>query len=164
MATPSRTCKGFVIGRHHRTSSRDQFSREIYRNETDYKAKGSLMWILNHTTTKFGARMLKSWIGRPLTDTTCVYKSKWCGSLLIPNFRMLRERTDAVEEILETSSAKLTVLRQLLRGLPDLARGLCRIQYGKVRCSLRSQGLSEGLTFRSSVHPSGTCGASTGIQ
>lgn len=87
-----------------------------------------------------------------------------CGSLLIPNFRMLRERTDAVEEILETSSAKLTVLRQLLRGLPDLARGLCRIQYGKVRCSLRSQGLSEGLTFRSPVHPSGTCGASTGIQ
>ena len=47
--------------------------------------------------------------------------------------RMLKDRTDVIEEILETSSAKLTVLRQLLRGLPDLARGLCRIQYGKVQ-------------------------------
>ncbi|KAH8108175.1 muts domain V-domain-containing protein [Cristinia sonorae] len=87
---------------------------EIYRNETDYKTKGSLWWILNRSTTKFGARMLRSWIGRPLTDTA-----------------LLKERTDAVEEILATTSPKLTVLRQLLRGLPDLARGLCRIQYGK---------------------------------
>ncbi|THH32975.1 hypothetical protein EUX98_g1202 [Antrodiella citrinella] len=63
---------------------------EIYHNETDFKTKGSLLWILNRATTKFGA-----------------------------------------QEILETPSPKLPVLRQLLRGLPDLARGLCRIQYGK---------------------------------
>ncbi|TCD65621.1 Mismatch repair protein msh3 [Steccherinum ochraceum] len=87
---------------------------EIYRNETDFKTKGSLLWILDNTTTKFGARMLRSWIGRPLTDTA-----------------MLKERTDAVEEILATTSPKLTTIRQQLRGLPDLARGLCRIQYGK---------------------------------
>lgn len=60
-----------------------------------------------------------------------------------PAFRMLKERTDVVEEILTTASSKLTVLRQLLRGLPDLARGLCRIQYGKVRCSLRYFSVSE---------------------
>ena len=48
-------------------------SREIYRNETDFTKKGSLLWILDHTTTKFGARMLKDWIGRPLTDKACVY-------------------------------------------------------------------------------------------
>lgn len=41
---------------------------EIYRNETDYSRKGSLLWILDHTTTKFGARLLKAWIGRPLVD------------------------------------------------------------------------------------------------
>ncbi len=43
----------------------------------------------------------------------------------------LRERTEAVEEILSNRSPKLTLLRELLRRLPDLARGLCRIQYGK---------------------------------
>lgn len=46
--------------------------------------------------------------------------------------RALNARMDSIEEILSTQSPKLTVLRQLLRGLPDLARGLCRIQYGKV--------------------------------
>ncbi|KAG8920758.1 Mismatch repair protein msh3, partial [Tulasnella sp. 418] len=41
---------------------------EIYRNSTDFSEKGSLFWILNRTTTKFGARLLKSWVGRPLVD------------------------------------------------------------------------------------------------
>ncbi|KAI0340128.1 DNA mismatch repair protein MSH3 [Trametopsis cervina] len=87
---------------------------EIYRNETDYTKKGSLMWILDRTTTRFGARMLKNWIGRPLVDKAA-----------------LKARVDAIEEIIPMHSPKLTMLRQLLRGLPDLARGLCRIQYGK---------------------------------
>jgi len=39
---------------------------------------------------------------------------------------------DAVEEILESSSENLVKLREVLRRLPDLAKGLCRIQYGQV--------------------------------
>ena len=50
---------------------------------------------------------------------------------LTPASSALRERTEAVEEILGNRSPKLTQLRELLRRLPDLARGLCRIQYGK---------------------------------
>jgi DNA mismatch repair protein MSH3 len=46
---------------------------EIYRNGTDHSSRGSLMWILDHTKTKFGARLLKSWVGRPLVDTVYVY-------------------------------------------------------------------------------------------
>ncbi|KAI0781314.1 muts domain V-domain-containing protein [Trametes elegans] len=87
---------------------------EIYRNDTDYNIKGSLMWILDRTSTKFGARLLRSWVGKPLIDP-----------------HALHERTEAVEEILSNRSPKLTQLRELLRRLPDLARGLCRIQYGK---------------------------------
>ncbi|KII88995.1 hypothetical protein PLICRDRAFT_160002 [Plicaturopsis crispa FD-325 SS-3] len=87
---------------------------EIYRNETDGTARGSLVWILDHTTTRFGARMLRSWVGRPLVDV-----------------RALQARVDAVEEILASTSEALVTLRELLRGTPDLARGLCRIQYGK---------------------------------
>ncbi|KAG6831187.1 hypothetical protein H0H92_012327 [Tricholoma furcatifolium] len=87
---------------------------EIYRNETDGSTAGSLLWLLDKTKTKFGARMLRSWIGRPLVDK-----------------RVLQERVDAVEEILESSSGKLATLRELLRKLPDLAKGLCRIQYGQ---------------------------------
>ncbi|KAJ3512522.1 hypothetical protein NLJ89_g3471 [Agrocybe chaxingu] len=48
------------------------------------------------------------------------------GSLII-----LQARVDAVEEILESSSETLLTLRGLLKRLPDLAKGLCRIQYGQ---------------------------------
>jgi DNA mismatch repair protein MSH3 len=41
---------------------------EVYRNETDYTVYGSLLWVLDNTKTKFGARMLKHWIGKPLVD------------------------------------------------------------------------------------------------
>jgi len=41
---------------------------ELYRIETDNSARGSLMWVLDRTKTKFGARLLRSWIGHPLID------------------------------------------------------------------------------------------------
>jgi DNA mismatch repair protein MSH3 len=45
---------------------------EIFCNETDHSMRGSLMWILDRTKTKFGARLLKGWVGRPLVDKACV--------------------------------------------------------------------------------------------
>lgn len=46
--------------------------REIYQNQTDFTTKGSLLWILDKTMTRFGARLLKSWVGRPLLDRAYV--------------------------------------------------------------------------------------------
>lgn len=87
---------------------------EIYQNETDFTNKGSLIWILDKTATKFGSRLLRSWVGKPLVDV-----------------KVLQERIDAVEEIISTTSQHLHTLRPILKGIPDLAKGLCRIQYGK---------------------------------
>ena len=44
---------------------------EIFRGGADGESgpiggKGSLIWILDHTITKFGGRLLKKWIGKPL--------------------------------------------------------------------------------------------------
>ena len=44
----------------------------------------------------------------------------------------MQDRVNAVQEILESNSERLVTLRSILRGLPDLAKGLCRIQYGQV--------------------------------
>ncbi|KAG9018923.1 Mismatch repair protein msh3 [Tulasnella sp. 427] len=87
---------------------------EIYRNSTDFTEKGSLLWILDHTKTRFGSRLLKSWIGRPLVDKS-----------------ILLERINAVEEILDDPPPAYDKLISLLKGLPDLAKGLARITYGK---------------------------------
>lgn len=95
--------------------------REIYQNQTDFSERGSLLWILDRTKTRFGARLLKTWIGRPLIDRA-----------------ILQERVDAVEEIVAGQSHTLDRLHTLLRKLPDLVKGLCRIQYGKVKLTTLS--------------------------
>ncbi|KAF8309367.1 hypothetical protein DL93DRAFT_2100103 [Clavulina sp. PMI_390] len=87
---------------------------EVYENQTDHSVRGSLLWILDKTKTRFGSRLMRSWIGKPLVD-----------------IRLLQERIDAVDEVLNTQSPSLDKLRLLLRGMPDLVRGLARIQYGK---------------------------------
>ncbi|KAG0168324.1 Mismatch repair protein msh3 [Apophysomyces sp. BC1015] len=87
---------------------------EIYRNSTDYSEKGSLFWVLNHTNTKFGKRLLKRWIGRPLVDVD-----------------QLNLRIDAIDELITTENQKKQKAQALLKQLPDLEKGLCRIHYGR---------------------------------
>lgn len=45
----------------------------------------------------------------------------------------LQARVDAIEEIMNNKSYHLEKMRSLLVNMPDLVRGLTRIQYGKVR-------------------------------
>jgi DNA mismatch repair ATPase MutS len=57
----------------HLTHAYPLIYSEIYRNQTDFTEKGTLFSVLNHTTTMFGKRLLKSWVGRPLVDKTFVF-------------------------------------------------------------------------------------------
>ncbi|KAI0896805.1 muts domain V-domain-containing protein [Annulohypoxylon nitens] len=91
-------------------------SLEVYRNSTDHTEKGSLFWALDKTVTRFGQRLLRKWIGRPLLDK-----------------ERLEERVAAVEELVENAStAKVDQLERLLKNTKtDLERSLIRIYYGK---------------------------------
>jgi DNA mismatch repair protein MSH3 len=91
-------------------------SLEIYQNQTDYTAKGSLFWTMNRTKTRFGQRLLRKWIGRPLIE-----KAK------------LEERIAAVEELKEGENTipvdKLKFMLGTIR--TDLEKVLIRIYYKK---------------------------------
>ncbi|KAH8165197.1 hypothetical protein CIB48_g3073 [Xylaria polymorpha] len=91
-------------------------SLEVYRNQTDHSEKGSLFWALDKTLTRFGRRLLRKWVGRPLLDK-----------------ERLEERVAAVEELLDNAStAKVDQLEHLLKTTKtDLERSLIRIYYGK---------------------------------
>ncbi|KAI9674432.1 MAG: Mismatch repair protein msh3 [Caeruleum heppii] len=91
-------------------------SLELYRNQTDYSEKGSLFWTLDQTYTRFGHRLLRKWVGRPLLD-----KAK------------LEERIAAVEELKDASGGGLvSKLKNLLSKVKvDLEKSLIRIYYGK---------------------------------
>ncbi|XP_034396987.1 DNA mismatch repair protein Msh3 isoform X3 [Cyclopterus lumpus] len=87
---------------------------EILNNQTDGGARGSLLWVLDHTRTPFGRRLMRKWASRPLTDP-----------------RSISERQDAVQEILESQSLTLNAVKSLLSHLPDLERGICSIYHKK---------------------------------
>jgi len=92
-------------------------SLEIYNTDNSHNNNiGSLFWLLDRTTTKFGQRLLRKWVGRPLLD-----QSK------------LEERLQAVEELIEKQNDIITErLRRLLKNIKgDLEKSLIRIYYKK---------------------------------
>ncbi|RMD43921.1 hypothetical protein DV735_g1194, partial [Chaetothyriales sp. CBS 134920] len=91
-------------------------SLEIYQNSTDHAVKGSLFWCLDRTITRFGSRLLRKWVGRPLLDTSAI-----------------EARLEAVEELAESAKAEqVDKLRRVLARLrTDLEKSLIRIYYGK---------------------------------
>lgn len=91
-------------------------SLEIYQNQTDYTTKGSLFWTMDRTKTRFGQRLLRKWVGRPLIDK-----------------ERLEERIAAVEELKEGDhTIPVDKVKFLLGKIKtDLEKVLIRIYYKK---------------------------------
>ncbi|KAI4168224.1 MAG: hypothetical protein LQ343_006552 [Gyalolechia ehrenbergii] len=91
-------------------------SLEIYQNQTDHSEKGSLLWTVDRTETRFGRRLLRKWVGRPLLDK-----------------KELEERIAAVGELKDgEQTAKFEKIKRLLCQIKsDLEKSLIRIYYGK---------------------------------
>ena len=91
-------------------------SLEIYQNQTDQSRKGSLFWTLDRTRTRFGQRLLRKWVGRPLLDRS-----------------RLEERIAAVEELKDGQQATMIdrLGKLLYKVQTDLEKSLIRIYYGK---------------------------------
>ncbi|KAF2863544.1 DNA mismatch repair protein Msh3 [Piedraia hortae CBS 480.64] len=89
-------------------------SLEVYLNQTDNTERGSLFWTLDRTKTKFGQRLLRKWVGRPLVDR-----------------EKLEERVAAVAELKEESEAAERLRNLLTRIKIDLEKGLIRVFYQK---------------------------------
>jgi len=91
-------------------------SLEIYQNQTDHSTKGSLFWTMDRTKTRFGQRLLRKWIGRPLIQKAS-----------------LEERIAAVEELKEGERTrpvdKLTHVLSKIK--TDLEKVLLRMYYKK---------------------------------
>uniref|UniRef100_W5KL83 DNA mismatch repair protein n=1 Tax=Astyanax mexicanus TaxID=7994 RepID=W5KL83_ASTMX len=87
---------------------------EIFCNQTTGSVKGSLLWVLDHTHTPFGKRLLKKWVSQPLKSASEILS-----------------RQEAVAEILSSESSVLPSIQALLNRLPDLERGLCSIYHKK---------------------------------
>ncbi|KAM0721661.1 hypothetical protein Q7P37_002586 [Cladosporium fusiforme] len=91
-------------------------SLEVYLNQTDHSERGSLFCTLDRTQTRFGQRLLRKWVGRPLLDRV-----------------RLDERVAAVEELKDGEATvavdRIKTLLGKTRG--DLEKSLIRIYYKK---------------------------------
>ncbi|XP_058631979.1 DNA mismatch repair protein Msh3 isoform X3 [Onychostoma macrolepis] len=99
---------------HMQLSAATMKNLEILCNQTTGSVKGSLLWVLDHTQTPFGKRLLRKWVSQPLKSVIDI-----------------QARQEAVAEILCSESCVLPSLQSLLTRLPDLERGLCSIYHKK---------------------------------
>lgn len=84
---------------------------ELTETMRSKEKKGSLLWVLDHTRTSMGKRLLKSYIEQPLIK---------------PN--VIIDRLDAVEELL-SDTIRLSELSDALGGVYDLERLMTRVMY-----------------------------------
>ncbi len=84
-------------------------SLEITRTLRDGRREGSLLAVIDRTTTAMGSRLLSQWIAAPLTSG-----------------EMLELRLDAVEELIRETRLR-TTLREELKGIYDIERLLARV-------------------------------------
>lgn len=93
-------------------------SLELFRNQTDFKPTGSLFWLMDHTRTPFGSRLLRKWIGAPLVDR-----------------EQLELRAHAVQELMRGFGKPVERVLAAMRSMRDLERDLAKVYFG--RCGPR---------------------------
>ena len=85
---------------------------ELTHTLRDGEYKGSLLWLLDETTTAMGGRLLRQWLLQPMLDQAEIV-----------------DRLDAVQELVENTPLR-SRLREQLSGVHDLERLVGRVTYG----------------------------------
>lgn len=86
---------------------------EIFQNENGGE-HGSLFWLMDHTKTLMGKRMLKNWISKPLIDSSS-----------------LQNRIDCVE-VFKNHDSIFKRFESTLHQLPDLEKMLAKLHMRKI--------------------------------
>lgn len=90
---------------------------ELTETIREKSRKGSLLWLLDKTSTAMGGRLLKRWIEQPLIDMS-----------------LINERLDAVENLVN-NILLMDEIKTLLKEVYDIERLMGRIIYGN--CNAR---------------------------
>mgnify|MGYP001447707639 CR=1 FL=1 len=113
-----------------------QTNLELTRTISEGKKKNSLLWVLDHTKTPMGGRLLKEWTERPLLDTDEIRRRQSAISEFLEHPSALRDVQEKlsdisdVERIIGRLSANLAfpkdliALKNSLKNLPDIVSAL----------------------------------------
>ncbi len=121
-----RTLQYYTTGRFMELDMDAWRNLELAETMRTKEKKGSLLWVLDKTHTAMGARMLRSWLEKPLLDPV-----------------QIGRRHSAVEELV-CSPIIRGELEQALKGVTDLERVMARVAGGTVNAR-DLLGLASGL-------------------
>jgi DNA mismatch repair protein MutS len=96
--------KAYRVGEFMYIDGATQKNLELVQTIRDRSLKGSLLWVLDMTTTAMGARLLRNWILEPLLDA-----------------KLIDLRLDAVEELRDSSTLRMELEKEL-KDIADIER------------------------------------------
>ncbi|MCO5576829.1 hypothetical protein L7F22_030649 [Adiantum nelumboides] len=128
---------------------------EILQNNTDGTIKGSLLWLMDHTHTAFGARLFQHWLTHPLRDEYLISArleavseiADTMGSVGGPQHEgsfpgsgkgggmVGASSRGRVDGITRGSHGLLGAVLMALKRIPDVERGITRIFHGTATAS-----------------------------
>ncbi len=85
---------------------------EITRNMRNGEIEGSLLWVIDHTFTPMGGRLLRTWLLNPLLEK-----------------EEIGHRQNAINDFM-SDSVKLSKIQTLLKGIYDIERLASKIENG----------------------------------
>ena len=122
---------------------------ELFRSAWRDEVEGSLLWVLDRTSTPMGARLLKEWIGQPLLD-----------------LKALDRRLDSVQDFYADGVCRARVMK-LLSKVGDVERTSVRVQRGianpKELMALK-RGLELGPEIKAAIQEAGLNGVSWALD
>ncbi|WP_047375592.1 DNA mismatch repair protein MutS [Exiguobacterium sp. ZOR0005] len=102
----------YEVEQHMQLDANTARNLELFRSARSGERKGSLLALLDETTTAMGGRLLKRWLEQPLyTETT------------------IQDRLDAVENLLDDFMLR-DQLREQLKHVYDIERLVAKVGYG----------------------------------
>jgi DNA mismatch repair protein MutS len=112
MLTHIRTVKGYTLEEFLQIDGHSRQNLELTSTIRDRKKAGSLLGVMDQTVTSMGARLLRSYLEKPLVDLAAI-----------------EARLDAVEALVDQTALRLE-LREQLDEIRDLERLLSRLVMG----------------------------------
>lgn len=106
----------YVSGRFMELDLSARRNLELTETMRAGEKRGSLLWVLDHTKTAMGSRMLRSWLEKPLLSP-----------------KRINARLDAVEELTKNSIGR-DELVHMLQDISDYERVTARIVTGAANC------------------------------
>ncbi len=123
--THVRNLEFYVHGRFLELDLSARRNLELTETLRGGEKRGSLLWVLDHTKTAMGSRMLRSWLEKPLLSPKRI-------SMRLNAVEELTKNTperDGLQELLRTVSDFERVMARIVTGAAN-ARDLLSLQYG----------------------------------